>query len=153
MHNESTTEGTSSGWTNILALLPATTTQPPLTVGTSDSKIPLNQRLALAAEWLLPRLLAGESPTACDVVAGVEQFRATYKNANAVGTLLGRGVRGKGLNLFRRNGQVLNCYENARKLAEMLEAEAPDRLGSAAQAAGFSTPAELADAILTLKKF
>ena len=140
-----------TGWTNLLAALPAPTTPPPSYAASGEPEIPLDERLALAAEWLLPRLLAGESPTARDVLAGVEEFRGVYRTANAIGTILGLGVAGHGLKLHRRSGRVLARYENAHRLVEMLGTLAPDRLESAARRAGHSTPEALTAAVLTLK--
>lgn len=140
-------------WKNLLDFLPEAANPPPTSRRPEGGvKIPLEERLLLACEWLLPRLLAGESSSPKDVQSGVDRFREAYRTANAVGTLLGRGVRGQGLDLHFRDGQIQPCYENARKVVDCLGRLSSDRLAAAASACGLEDAAAVVAAIQRLPK-
>ena len=60
--------------------------------------------------------------TAKEIFVQVPVFAASYTDANALGTALGEGVRGRGLGLHRdRDDSFLRCRENATLAAEHLE--------------------------------
>ena len=60
--------------------------------------------------------------TAKEIFVQVPVLAASYTDANALGTALGEGVRGRGLGLHRdRDGSFLRCRDNATLAAEHLE--------------------------------
>jgi hypothetical protein len=63
---------------------------------------------------MLTWLAEGKSFSAAELVAAVAWLAARYAKSNVVGTILGQGVRGTGLKLWRQaNGRIAACRENA----------------------------------------
>lgn len=100
-----------------------------------------------AAPVVIRECLAGNVNgfTARQVFDQVPAFAAIYADANALGTALGQGVRGKGLGLHRDGADdFLRCRDNAVLAAAELSDE---EFAALAAVLGFSSPDELADAI------
>jgi hypothetical protein len=100
-----------------------------------------------AAPVVIRECLAGNANgfTARQIFDQVPAFGAIYKDANALGTALGEGVRGKGIGMHRdRDGSFLRCGDNAALAAAKLS---DDEFAALAVELGFSSPDELVNAI------
>ncbi len=83
--------------------------------------------------------------TARQVFEQVRAFGAIYTDANALGTALGDGVRGKGLGLYRDEaGEFRRCRDNGGLAAAELT---DDEFLALAISLGYPTADALADAI------
>ena len=106
----------------------------------------------LAARFILRLIVAGEVGefSAEDVRQNVPEFTEAYDRANIVGTMLGRGVHGKGLGLARgAGGRFLMSHENACRVVHRLDQEDIDATVEAMEI----TTDELTAAIKALPRF
>jgi hypothetical protein len=112
-----------TGWSGRRAtLLPTPADLPPLT-GCSMSGgagIPLGERIVLAATYCYTTWLAGSPVRAKGLMKDVPEFQGVYTAPNALGTLMGKGVAGHGLGLFRRGDAYPPTYANGWQLAQRL---------------------------------
>ena len=100
-----------------------------------------------AAPVVIRECLTGNSKgfTARRVFDQVPAFGASYTDANALGTALGDGVRGKGLGLHRDEaGEFRRCRDNAALAAAELTDE---EFLALASSLGYPTVDALTDAI------
>jgi hypothetical protein len=100
-----------------------------------------------AAPIVIGECLSAQSRgfSAKEVLDASPQLSTVYVTANALGTALGDGVRGKGLGLYRdRTGRFLRSRTNAALAASRLS---DDELTALAADLGFDDAAALIDAI------
>jgi hypothetical protein len=112
-----------TGWSGQRAtLLPPPPDLPPVTGSSTSVKaeIPLEERIVLAAAYCYLTWFAGGSVRAKGLMNDVQEFRGIYAAPNAIGTLLGKGVAGHGLGLFRRGDIYPPTYANGWQLAQGL---------------------------------
>jgi hypothetical protein len=95
---------------------------PPVTGGGTPggTEIPLEERIVLAAAYCYTAWFAGNPVRARGLMEDVPAFKRLYSSPNALGTLLGRGVAGHGLGLFRRGDAYPPTYANGWQLAQRL---------------------------------
>jgi hypothetical protein len=86
------------------------------------AEIPLEERIVLAAAYCYTTWFAGSPVRAQGLMKDVPEFQGMYTVPNALGTLLGRGVAGHGLGLFRRGDAYPPTYANGWQLAQRLTA-------------------------------
>jgi hypothetical protein len=82
-----------------------------------------NSMMRLAAASVIRECLDGQSGgfSTREVFESRTEFVTSYRTANALGTALGDGVRGKGMGLHRDlNGKFLRCRDNAALAATNL---------------------------------
>lgn len=103
------------------ALLPPPADLPPAPGGsTAGGGIPLEDRIVLVATYCYKTWFAGNPVRARGLMEGVPEFQKAYASPNALGTLLGKGVAGHGLGLFRRGDAYPPTYANGWQLAHRL---------------------------------
>jgi hypothetical protein len=83
-------------------------------------EIPLEERIILTAAYCYTTWFAGSPVRARGLMKDVPEFQGVYSAPNALGTLLGKGVAGHGLGLFRRGDAYPPTYANGRQLAQRL---------------------------------
>ncbi|MDB5312973.1 MAG: hypothetical protein JWO38_7175 [Gemmataceae bacterium] len=146
--------GSSVGWATVLDRLtaPPSSAAGPAPPAGGGHAIALNERLTLVGGFVLAAILAGRNVTAGDVHRGDEQFRECYTSANALGTVLGKGVAGHGFGLARRRGVITPCYSNAYQIVVKPSGLGPDRLARAAAEASHSDADSLLAAVEQLPR-
>jgi hypothetical protein len=136
-----------AGWR--LALLPSPADLPPVSGGSTsgDAEIPLEERTVLAGTYCFATWFAHNSVRARGLMEEVPEFKKVYSSPNALGTLLGKGVAGHGLGLFRRGDAYPPTYANGWQLAQRLTATQFEQV---ARRLGFDGAEALAAAIRNL---
>jgi hypothetical protein len=114
--------GQAADWSDRLAaLLPQPTDLPPKTAGKpGGTAIPLEDRIVLTALHSFKTWFAGQPVRARSLMEDVPEFQQVYRTANSIGTLLGKGVAGHGLGLFRQDDAYPPTYANGWQLAQRL---------------------------------
>jgi hypothetical protein len=101
----------------------------------------------MAAATVIRKCLDGQPDgfSTREVFDSTTDFVTSYRTANALGTALGDGVRGKGMGLHRdQNGKFRRCRDNAALAASNLT---DDKLAALAVELGLPDPDALADLI------
>jgi hypothetical protein len=96
---------------------------------------------------VIGKCLAGQAEgfTAREVLDDCPTLAGAYRTANALGTMMGAGVRGKGLGLHRASTErFARCRDNAALAASRLS---DDELSALAADLGFADAEALIDAI------
>jgi hypothetical protein len=113
----------------------------------AGAEIPLEERIVLAATYCYRTWFASNPVRAKGLLNDVPEFKAIYVAPNALGTLLGRGVAGHGLGLFRQGDIYPPTYTNGWQLAQRLS---PAQLERVSHRLGFESVEDLAAAIRRL---
>jgi hypothetical protein len=131
-----------------MLLLPQPADLPPANPTTlGGANIPLEDRVELAAAGCYKLWLEGHAVRARDLMEAVPEFKSVYTSPNALGTLLGRGVAGHGLGLFRRGDAYPPTYANGWQLAQRLS---PGQFERVAHRLKFASVEDFAAAIRQL---
>jgi hypothetical protein len=132
----------------LATLLPPPADLPPATAATAGGAgIPLEERILLAAVSCYRTWFAGHPVRARGLLEDVPEFKRVYSSPNALGTLLGKGVAGHGLGLFKRGDAYPPTYANGWQLAQRLSSA---QFEQAARRLGLDGVEALADAVRKL---
>lgn len=88
--------------------------------------------------------------TTRDIYEAVSEIRTAYATTNALGTVLGTGIKGTGMGLHSKQGAFARCQENAALAAGCLSDQ---EFAALAEQLGHDGPEGLAKAIAALPPF